>query len=78
MKMISIETLRSEIESSLANIKWNKPPMGLYTPIEYSIALGGKRVRPVMCLALELGRGIWSNVCFTKSWFSIFTAPFGV
>lgn len=51
MKMISIETLRSEIESSLANIKWNKPPMGLYTPIEYSIALGGKRVRPVMCLA---------------------------
>lgn len=49
--MISIETLQSEIEAQLANIKWNKPPKGLYTPIEYSIALGGKRIRPVMCLA---------------------------
>lgn len=49
--MISIDSLQKELEEKLKSLNWNKNPQGLYTPVEYSIALGGKRVRPVMCLA---------------------------
>jgi geranylgeranyl diphosphate synthase type II len=49
--MISIDSLRIELEEKLANLNWSKAPQGLYTPVEYSMALGGKRIRPVMCLA---------------------------
>lgn len=49
--MLSIETLRKEIEDGIAGFKFKREPFGLYDPIEYSMSLGGKRLRPVMCLA---------------------------
>lgn len=49
--MLSIETLRKEIEEGIAGFKFKREPIGLYDPIEYSMSLGGKRLRPVMCLA---------------------------
>lgn len=49
--MLSIETLRSEVEQWLKELNLRREPQGLYEPIEYSLSLGGKRIRPVMCLA---------------------------
>lgn len=49
--MLSIEELIHEVESSLRALSFRRAPYGLYEPIEYSLSLGGKRIRPVMCLA---------------------------
>ncbi len=49
--MLSIESLRDEIETWIKEYDLNGSPQNLYTPIEYSLSLGGKRIRPVMCLA---------------------------
>ena len=44
----------SEIEnlifSEIQKIDWNKHPAGLYKPMEYVMALGGKRIRPILML----------------------------
>lgn len=50
-KMLSIENLRKEIEQGINDLNFRRAPMGLYEPIDYSMSLGGKRLRPVMCLA---------------------------
>ncbi len=49
--MLSIERLREEIEKGIGELAFKREPFGLYEPIEYSMSLGGKRLRPVMCLA---------------------------
>jgi len=49
--MLSLDTLRKDIDEGIAGLKFKREPMGLYEPIEYSMSLGGKRLRPVMCLA---------------------------
>ncbi|MCQ2202918.1 MAG: polyprenyl synthetase family protein [Bacteroidales bacterium] len=49
--MLSIDILRKEIEQEIGNLGFKRAPLGLYEPIEYSMSLGGKRLRPVMCLA---------------------------
>lgn len=35
-----------DINKELARLDWNKEPRGLYEPIEYTLASGGKRLRP--------------------------------
>jgi len=43
------------IDFSLAQVDLNKKPTKLYEPIRYVLSIGGKRIRPVLCLmACEL------------------------
>lgn len=49
--MLSLDSLREDIEKGLSELHFKRQPLGLYEPIDYSMSLGGKRIRPVMCLA---------------------------
>ena len=48
--MQTAEKYREEIENYLAQIDFPDEPELLYTPIEYSLAGGGKRLRPVLLM----------------------------
>ncbi|MBD3723847.1 MAG: polyprenyl synthetase family protein [Flavobacteriaceae bacterium] len=48
--MHSLQEYQEIIASHFSQIKNNKEPKGLYEPIEYILALGGKRMRPVLTL----------------------------
>ena len=50
-KMNGIEDLRRHFESYLSSLSYAREPMALYDPISYTLALGGKRLRPLMALA---------------------------
>lgn len=39
-----------DINQAIESLKWDKEPRGLYEPIEYALASGGKRVRPTLAL----------------------------
>ena len=39
-----------DINKSIEALDWNKEPRGLYEPIEYTLASGGKRLRPTLAL----------------------------
>ena len=39
-----------DINKAIENLNWNKEPKGLYEPIAYSLASGGKRIRPTLAL----------------------------
>ena len=39
-----------DINKALSALDWNKEPRGLYEPIEYAIASGGKRLRPTLAI----------------------------
>ena len=39
-----------DINKALEGLDWKKEPRGLYEPIEYTLAAGGKRVRPTLAL----------------------------
>ena len=39
-----------DINKELAQLNWNKEPRGLYEPIEYTLASGGKRLRPHLAI----------------------------
>ena len=39
-----------DINKAIESLNWNKEPRGLYEPIEYALASGGKRVRPTLAL----------------------------
>ena len=49
--MLTAENLKKDVEQWLQEINYKRQPQALYTPIEYSLSLGGKRIRPVLCLA---------------------------
>ena len=38
------------INEAIAKIDWKRQPYGLYEPIEYTLAAGGKRVRPQLAM----------------------------
>ncbi len=48
--MSSILTYQQQIEDALKNKKYGSNPKELYEPISYIMALGGKRLRPVMVM----------------------------
>ena len=48
--MYSIEYLIAEINKNLKDSYTKREPTNLYQPIEYSMSVGGKRIRPVLCL----------------------------
>lgn len=39
-----------DINSEIAKLNWRREPYGLYEPIEYTLAAGGKRVRPQLAM----------------------------
>ncbi len=49
--MLSSSILLQEIEQEIKAFNFPQKPRELYEPIEYSMSLGGKRLRPIMCLA---------------------------
>ena len=56
--MLSIEQILKKVESEISKIHFNLSPRGLFEPIEYTLALGGKRIRP--CLTL-LAYNMYNN-----------------
>jgi geranylgeranyl diphosphate synthase, type II len=51
------DALRELVESSLAELEPHEDLRGLVTPMEYALAGGGKRIRPVICLATAEAAG---------------------
>ena len=39
-----------DINKAIEGLDWSKEPRGLYEPIEYTLATGGKRLRPTLTL----------------------------
>ena len=39
-----------DINNEIAKLNWQREPYGLYEPIEYTLAAGGKRVRPQLAM----------------------------
>ncbi|MGC9330941.1 MAG: polyprenyl synthetase family protein, partial [Bacteroidales bacterium] len=55
--MTDINTLQKLVEKSLQEMHFDGQPENLYKPVAYSLAAGGKRLRPVLVLmAYELYR----------------------
>lgn len=48
--MISDKIIDSTIEALFKDIEFTREPAGLYDPLRYMIAIGGKRLRPRLCL----------------------------
>ena len=48
--MISEQAIDQAVKDLFANIKFTAQPAGLYDPLRYMIAIGGKRIRPKLCL----------------------------
>ena len=40
----------TDINKAIESLQWDKEPRGLYEPIAYALASGGKRLRPVLAL----------------------------
>lgn len=49
--MLSLDTIRTDVDNWVKELDLKKEPRNLYTPITYSLSLGGKRLRPLMCVA---------------------------
>jgi geranylgeranyl diphosphate synthase type II len=56
--MLSFEQILNRLDSEFNKIYFDRPPQCLFEPIEYTLALGGKRIRP--CLTL-MACNIYSN-----------------
>ena len=48
--MYSAPQLLEMVNSYIDSLDYKRPPVGLYEPVEYTLALGGKRIRPVLML----------------------------
>lgn len=48
--MYSFETIQEILSREFSAINWKVDPKELYTPVEYVLSLGGKRIRPSMVL----------------------------
>ena len=48
--MISEKQIREQVKMMFEDIEFTREPKGLYDPLRYMIEIGGKRVRPSLCL----------------------------
>ncbi len=48
--MHSLQSLQKIIREGIAGLTFDKQPNELYNPINYILDLGGKRLRPALCL----------------------------
>ncbi len=58
---LSLAEAQIEIEKIFAELNWNIEPKHLYAPIEYILDLGGKRIRPLLCLIASSMYGDWTE-----------------
>lgn len=49
--MSIIKGFQEKVETALRNLAADKEPNGLYAPVAYVLSLGGKRIRPALCMA---------------------------
>ena len=49
--MYSLKEQEAIIDRAICNLRFVKEPEGLYEPLEYMMSIGGKRIRPRLCLA---------------------------
>ena len=48
--MLTQETIDATVSRLFNEIKFTDEPSGLYDPLRYMIAIGGKRIRPTLCI----------------------------
>lgn len=48
--MLNQETIDAAVKNLFKGIKFTEEPSGLYDPLRYMISIGGKRIRPTLCL----------------------------
>lgn len=48
--MYNAPQLLEKVNAYIAALDYKRPPVGLYEPVEYTLALGGKRIRPVLMM----------------------------
>ena len=48
--MIQDKHIEATLKEMFANLKFTQEPSGLYDPLRYMIEIGGKRIRPRLCL----------------------------
>ena len=48
--MTDIAIIKDTVRNLFDNIEFTKEPSGLYDPLRYMISIGGKRLRPTLCL----------------------------
>lgn len=48
--MITEDKIKDEVRNLFDNIEFTAEPAGLYDPLRYMIKIGGKRLRPTLCL----------------------------
>lgn len=48
--MYTSAQLLGKVNDALANLAYDREPVGLYEPVKYVLSLGGKRIRPVLML----------------------------
>ena len=48
--MLSFNEILQRIEKEIKNLRFEEPPRSLFRPIEYTLTLGGKRIRPAFTL----------------------------
>ena len=48
--MIDAKQISTEVEKLFSTIEFTREPAGLYDPLRYMISIGGKRIRPTLCL----------------------------
>ncbi|HBH07947.1 MAG TPA: isoprenyl synthetase [Rikenellaceae bacterium] len=48
--MLTQETIDAAVKNLFKEIRFTDEPSGLYDPLRYMIAIGGKRIRPTLCL----------------------------
>lgn len=56
MKQLSSDEILKKVNDFLASLPYNRKPVSLYEPVQYVLAIGGKRIRPVLAL---LGYNLW-------------------
>jgi geranylgeranyl diphosphate synthase type II len=48
--MFSLNDILQRVENEVSQLRFNKSPNSLYTPIAYILSIGGKRIRPALTL----------------------------
>ncbi|MDO4461316.1 MAG: polyprenyl synthetase family protein [Bacteroidia bacterium] len=51
LETTTLDSFRADVDTWVKEIQFKKEPRNLYAPIIYSLSLGGKRLRPLMCVA---------------------------
>jgi geranylgeranyl diphosphate synthase type II len=70
--MSKIEDYRQIIEDQIQMLEGMKRPEGLYAPIKYVLSMGGKRLRPTLCLASAALFGDYSTAVLPAIGLEIF------